>query len=184
MEPDSDKFWYVYSSDLDVDIQIKIGTLDGKREKPNYKSLLEDPMLKYSGLYQPGCSDLYVSCQVYSDGRELTLPVRTSYKSFSARWNWNEWLTLPLRFSDLPRNAVLALTIYDTYGPRRNEPIGGTTISFFGKHGVFRQGLHDLRVWPGQVAHPIHTPGKGQDHGKDQMQRLASLQKSIGMDTS
>nr|QWQ57297.1 phosphatidylinositol 3-kinase catalytic subunit type 3 [Macrobrachium nipponense] len=177
MEPDSDKFWYVYSSDLDVDIQIKIGTLDGKREKPNYKSLLEDPMLKYSGLYQPGCSDLYVSCQVYSDGRELTLPVRTSYKSFSARWNWNEWLTLPLRFSDLPRNAVLALTIYDTYGPRRNEPIGGTTISFFGKHGVFRQGLHDLRVWPGQVAHPIHTPGKGQDHGKDQMQRLAKLAK-------
>ncbi|XP_042237870.1 phosphatidylinositol 3-kinase catalytic subunit type 3-like [Homarus americanus] len=177
MEPDSDKFWYVHSCDLDVDIQVKIGTLDGKREKPNYEALLKNPLLKYSGLYQPGCSDLYVSCQVFSDGRELTLPVRTSYKPFSARWNWNEWLTLPLRFSDLPRNAVLALTIYDTYGPRRNEPIGGTTISFFGKHGVFRQGLHDLRVWPNRIADHIHTPGKGQDHGKDQMQRLAKLAK-------
>ncbi|KAK7077877.1 Phosphatidylinositol 3-kinase catalytic subunit type 3 [Halocaridina rubra] len=177
MEPDSDKFWFVYSSDLDVDIQIKIGTLDGKREKPNYKALLDDPLLKYSGLYQSGCSDLYVVCQVYADGRELTLPVRTSYKPFSARWNWNEWLTLPLRFSDLPRNSVLALTIYDTYGPRREQPIGGTTISFFGKYGVFRQGLHDLRVWPGRVADPVLTPGKGQDHGKDQMQRLAKLAK-------
>ncbi|KAK8752497.1 hypothetical protein OTU49_005873 [Cherax quadricarinatus] len=177
MEPDSDKFWYVHSCDLDVGIQVKIGTLDGKREKPNYEALLKNPLLKYSGLYQPGCSDLYVSCQVYSDDRELTLPVRTSYKPFSARWNWNEWLTLPLRFSDLPRNAVLALTIYDTYGPRRNEPIGGTTISFFGKHGVFRQGIHDLRVWPNRIADHILTPGKGQDHGKDQMQRLAKLAK-------
>lgn len=177
MEPDSDKFWYVHSCDLDVNIQVKIGNLDGKREKPNYEALLKDPLLKYSGIYQPGCSDLYVSCQVFSEGRELTLPVRTSYKPFTLRWNWNEWLTLPLCFSDLPRNAVLGLTIYDTYGPRRNEPVGGTTISFFGKHGVFRQGLHDLRVWPGRTAHPDLTPGKGQEHGKDQMQRLAKLAK-------
>ncbi|XP_045125770.1 phosphatidylinositol 3-kinase catalytic subunit type 3-like [Portunus trituberculatus] len=177
MEPDSEKFWYVHSCDLDVSIQVKIGTLDGRREKPNYEDLLKDPLLKHSGLHQASCSDLYVTCQVYSDGRELTLPVRTSYKSFSTRWNWNEWLTLPLKFSDLPRNAVLALTIYDCYGPRRSEPIGGTTISFFGKHGVFRQGLHDLRVWPNCVAHPDNTPGKVQDPGKDQMQRLAKLAK-------
>lgn len=177
MEPDTDKFWYVHSCDLDVAIQVKIGNLDGKREKPNYEALLRDPLLKHSGLYQPDCSDLYVSCQVYADGRALTLPVRTSYKAFSSRWNWNEWLTLPIKFCDLPRNAVLALTIYDVYGPRRTEPVGGTTLSFFGKHGVFRQGLHDLRVWPSREGHPIQTPGKGRDHGKDQMQRLAKLAK-------
>lgn len=177
MEPDSNKFWYVHSCDLDVNIQVKIGTLDGRREKPNYEALLKDPLLKFSGLHQAACSDLYVSCQVYAEDKELALPVRTSHKAFSARWNWNEWLTLPLRFSDLPRNAVLALTIHDCYGPRRSEPIGGTTISFFGKHGVFRQGLHDLRVWPNTVAHPENTPGKVQDPGKDQMQRLAKLAK-------
>ncbi|KAG0710365.1 Phosphatidylinositol 3-kinase catalytic subunit type 3 [Chionoecetes opilio] len=177
MEPDSDKFWYVHSCDLDVNIQVKIGTLDGRREKPNYEDLLKDPLLKHSGLHQAACSDLYVTCHVYAEGRELTLPVRTSHKSFSSRWNWNEWLTLPLRFSDLPRNAVLALTVYDCYGPRRSEPLGGSTISFFGKHGVFRQGLHDLRVWPNCVAHPDNTPGKVQDPGKDQMQRLAKLAK-------
>ncbi|KAK4291772.1 hypothetical protein Pmani_033777 [Petrolisthes manimaculis] len=205
MEPDSDKFWYVHSCDLDVNIQVKIGNLDGRREKPNYEALLKDPMLKYSGVYQQGCSDLYVQCQVFGDGdgddgggenggedltpsvrtsnntnnkpfggRELTLPVRTSYKPFTVRWNWNEWLTLPLCFSDLPRNAVLALTIYDTYGPRRSEPIGGTAISFFGKHGVFRQGLHDLRVWPNRAGHPQLTPGKGRDHGKDQLRRIVN----------
>jgi Phosphoinositide 3-kinase C2. len=42
-------------------------------------------------------------------------------------------------FSDLPRNAQLALTIYDAVGPSKIQPVGGTTISLFGKHGVFRQ---------------------------------------------
>lgn len=54
-------------------------------------------------------------------------------------YSWNEWVTLPVMFSDLPRNAQLALTIYDTVGPAKIQPVGGTTISLFGKHGVFRQ---------------------------------------------
>lgn len=54
-------------------------------------------------------------------------------------YSWNEWVTLPVMFSDLPRNAQLALTIYDTVGPSKIQPVGGTTISLYGKHGVFRQ---------------------------------------------
>jgi hypothetical protein len=54
-------------------------------------------------------------------------------------YSWNEWVTLPVTFSDLPRNAQLALTIYDAVGPSKIQPVGGTTISLFGKHGVFRQ---------------------------------------------
>ena len=49
--------------------------------------------------------------------------------------SWNEWLTLPINYSDLPRNALLAFTIWDIYGPNRAVPVGGTTISLFGKHG-------------------------------------------------
>ncbi|PNF20743.1 Phosphatidylinositol 3-kinase catalytic subunit type 3 [Cryptotermes secundus] len=137
-------------------------------------------MLKFSGLYQDGFADLVVVCQVFSDGRPLALPVSTSYKAFTTRWNWNEWVTLPVMFSDLPRNAQLALTVYDTVGPSKIQPVGGTTISLFGKHGVFRQGMLDLRVWPSQEADgnfPSSTPGKARDHGKEQMQRLAKLTK-------
>lgn len=47
-------------------------------------------------------------------------------------------MTLPIQFSDLPRNAQLALTIYDCGGPNKLIPVGGTTISLFSKHGVFR----------------------------------------------
>ena len=54
-------------------------------------------------------------------------------------FSWNEWVTLPVMFSDLPRNAQLAFTVYDTLGPSKIQPVGGSTISLFGKHGVFRQ---------------------------------------------
>ncbi|CAH2087289.1 unnamed protein product [Euphydryas editha] len=171
-----DKFYYVYSSSLDHKVEIKIGTLEGKRAKPEYDKLLSDPMLKFSGLYQEGCSDLYVTCQVLCDGVPLALPVTTSYKSFTNRWNWNEWVTLPVYFSDLPRNAILAMTIYDCAGPGKVMIVGGTTISLFGKHGMLRQGMFDLRVWPGMEGSE-KTPGKAPDRGKEQMQRLAKLAK-------
>ncbi|XP_069694046.1 phosphatidylinositol 3-kinase catalytic subunit type 3 isoform X1 [Periplaneta americana] len=181
MDDLDDKFCYVYSSSLETRIQIKIGTLEGKRQKPEYDKLLSDPMLKFSGLYQDGYADLMVVCQIFADGRPIALPVSTSYKAFTTRWNWNEWVTLPVMFSDLPRNAQLALTVYDTIGPSKIQPVGGTTISLFGKHGVFRQqGMLDLRVWPNQEADgnfPSTTPGKARDHGKEQMQRLAKLTK-------
>ncbi|XP_044740513.1 phosphatidylinositol 3-kinase catalytic subunit type 3 isoform X5 [Chrysoperla carnea] len=121
-----------------------------------------------------------VVCQIYADNRPLGLPISTSYKSFTSRWNWNEWVILPVQFCDIPRTAQLTLTIYDCVGPNKVQPVGGTTISLFGKHGVFRQGMLDLRVWPGQKAdgsNPTKTPGKTKDNGKEQMQRLSKLTK-------
>ena len=50
-------------------------------------------------------------------------------------FSWNEWLTLPIKFSDLPRDALLAFTIWDYYGTEGMVPIGVTTVSVFGKRG-------------------------------------------------
>ncbi|CAN8005605.1 unnamed protein product, partial [Ixodes hexagonus] len=172
-------FRHIYSCDLDTNFKIKVGTLEGKRDKPSYQALMNDPMLKHSGLYDNQCSDLVVSCQVFSGGKPLALPVQTSYKPFTTRWNWNEWLTLPLKFSDLPRNAVLALTVWDVYGPRKSMPVGGTTVSVFGKYGAMRQGMHDLRLWLGMEADgssKTQTPGKVYG-SRDQMSRLVKLSK-------
>ncbi|XP_012281323.1 phosphatidylinositol 3-kinase catalytic subunit type 3 isoform X2 [Orussus abietinus] len=182
MEDINDKFFYVYSSSLETRIQIKIGTLEGKRQRPEYDKFLLNPMLKYSGLYGAGNGrgDLAASLQVWAGGRPLALPVYTAYKHFTSRWNWNQWVTLPISYSDLPRDAQLCVTLYDCAGPGRQLSVGGTTISLFGKHGVFRQGMLDLRVWPGVEAdgnNPTITPGKARDDGKEQMQRLSKLVK-------
>ncbi|XP_051783358.1 phosphatidylinositol 3-kinase catalytic subunit type 3 [Erpetoichthys calabaricus] len=179
---ETDKFNYVYSCDLDINLQLKIGSLEGKRELKSYKALLEDPMLRFSGLYQETCSDLYVTCQVFSEGKPLALPVRTSYKPFSTRWNWNEWLKLPVKYPDLPQNAQVTLTVWDVYGPGRAVPVGGTTVSLFGKYGMFRQGMHDLKVWPGvegDGGEPTRTPGRTSNSvTEDKMGRLAKLTKA------
>ncbi|KAM9400726.1 LOW QUALITY PROTEIN: phosphatidylinositol 3-kinase catalytic subunit type 3 [Salvelinus alpinus] len=179
---DTDTFNYVYSCDLDINVQLKIGSLEGKREQKSYKALLQDPMLRFSGLYQESCSDLYVTCRVFAEGKPLALPVRTSYKAFSTRWNWNEWLRLPVKYPDLPQSAQVALTVWDVYGPGRATPVGGTTVTLFGKYGMFRQGMHDLKVWPGvegDGGEPTSTPGRTSSSlAEDQMGRLAKLTKA------
>uniref|UniRef100_A0A673JLZ0 Phosphatidylinositol 3-kinase catalytic subunit type 3 n=1 Tax=Sinocyclocheilus rhinocerous TaxID=307959 RepID=A0A673JLZ0_9TELE len=148
----------------------------------SYKALLEDPMLRFSGLYQESCSDLYVTCQVFAEGKPLALPVRTSYKAFSTRWNWNEWLRLPVKYPDLPQSAQVTLTVWDVYGPGQATPVGGTTVTLFGKYGMFRQGMHDLKVWPGvegDGSEPTSTPGRTSSTlAEDQMGRLAKLTKA------
>uniref|UniRef100_A0A336M345 Phosphatidylinositol 3-kinase catalytic subunit type 3 n=1 Tax=Culicoides sonorensis TaxID=179676 RepID=A0A336M345_CULSO len=179
-----EKFHYVYSCSLEKRIPIKVGTLEGVQQKPSFEKLLEDPLLRFSGLYaetdEGKCASFMIRLQVYNNGKSLGLPIQTSYRAFTTRWSWNEWVTLPVHFSDLPRTAVLALTILDCAGPGKTTVVGGTTISFFGRNGVFRQGLFDLRVWPNVEADgnvPSSTPGKGHDSAKHQMQRLAKLAK-------
>jgi len=119
---------------------------------------------------------LEVSCIPSFDVISLPCPL-LDYRDYLS---WNQWVTLPISYTDLPRNAQLCITLYDCGGPGRKLPVGGTTISLFGKHGIFRQGMLDLKVWPGVKADgnvPTSTPGKARDNGKDQMQRLAKLVK-------
>lgn len=49
--------------------------------------------------------------------------------------SWNEWLRLPVKYPDLPQSAQVALTVWDIYGPGRAVPVGGTTVTLFGKYG-------------------------------------------------
>ena len=156
------------------------GTLEGHREKKSVQELLDDPQLQFSGLYQSEHSDLFVTASVHAHGKPLTLPTQTSYKAFSTRWNWNEWLLLPIHLKDVPRSAVLALTVYDIYGPRKAVPVGGTTIPIFGSHGCLRRGIHDLRVWLGREADGASnttTPGEMDERQESEMVRLSQLVK-------
>lgn len=75
---------------------------------------------------------------------------------------------------------MLVLTILDCSGAGQTTVIGGTAISMFGKDGMFRQGMYDLRVWlgvEGDGNFPSKTPGKGKESSKSQMQRLGKLAK-------
>ncbi|TPX60724.1 hypothetical protein PhCBS80983_g01626 [Powellomyces hirtus] len=79
-------------------------------------------------------SDLYITCQLFADNKAITLPIRTAHHSFNAHWTWNEWLTIPLRYRDLPLGSQLTFTVWEAYAPRRAVPLGGTTFRVFGKY--------------------------------------------------
>lgn len=179
MDGPSSTFNYIHSYSLPTNIQVKIVSLEGNKLKVTHEDILKDPTLKFSGLYQSDHADLMVQCQVFSDGNSLCLPVSSSYKSFTTRWNWSELITLPIMFSDLPRNAKLAITLYDCVGPTEMRAVGGTTISLFGKHGLYRKGAIDLQVWPFKAADPgpnDSTPGKPRNK-EGQITSLKKLKK-------
>jgi hypothetical protein len=69
------------------------------------------PAFVQAGLYSTNGSDLYVTAQVFVGGRPLMLPAQTAYRSKATRWN--EWLTLPIKYRDLPRASVIVFTVWD-----------------------------------------------------------------------
>ena len=67
-----------------------------------------------------------------------------------------------MRISDLPRNSLLAITIWDLNTPDQDVPVAGSTISLFDRYGEFRQGQFEIRMWPNKTAdcsQNTSTPG-------------------------
>ncbi|KAK2717345.1 phosphatidylinositol 3-kinase catalytic subunit type 3-like [Artemia franciscana] len=170
------KLHYIYSCDLDLNVQIKIGSLQGKIESKKFHNVLDNPLSSYTD-----SEELCVVCQVWADNEPLALPVTTSYKPLNGRQNrrnWNEWIKLPVKYCDLPFTSQLCLTIYECSEPGNYSPVGGTTLPLFGKLSVFRQGLYDLRVWRNEPADGFaesKTPGRPKDTESFTMERLAGL---------
>ncbi|CAF3765663.1 unnamed protein product, partial [Rotaria sordida] len=172
MSAASEKFHFIFSHELEDRIQIKIASVDGERTQQQQQQQSQQPIndIFFSNnssfirnLSDTKRSEPYVLCQIFSDGQSLCMPVQTSFKSFTDKWNWNEWLTLPLRYCDLPRHAILALSIHEIISPTQVRIIGSTTISLFDSDGTFRQGIYDLKVWPNvppDVKFNSSTPGK------------------------
>ncbi len=65
----SDELYYVYSCDLDINVQVKVGALEGKLPKPTYDDLIKNPSLQNCITLQQDDKerprkDLFVNCQV------------------------------------------------------------------------------------------------------------------------
>jgi len=78
--------------------------------------------------------------------------VRTAYKSFKNARIWNEWLSLPITYSNLPVSAQLAITVWDLSPAEEKTsddhaiPFGGTTIPLFDKDNTLQKGRQRCRI--------------------------------------
>ncbi|KAK6540811.1 Phosphatidylinositol (PI) 3-kinase [Orbilia ellipsospora] len=143
MEP----FTFATSNQLKLNVSVRIQNLEGQKPSIPYSQLLKNPELKFVGSNLSPVSDLYISVQVYGDNKPLGVPVQTAYKPFKTARIWKEWLTLPVRYCDIPRSAQLAITIWDLGGPDKEVPYGGTTIRLFDSDGTLRKGRQKLKLW-------------------------------------
>lgn len=82
---DTSSFHYLYSCDLETNIKIKIGSLEGKLPRIDYEQMIENPILKFAGRAQSASPDLMVSVEVQGPGGRLHLPVFTAYKPLNSR---------------------------------------------------------------------------------------------------
>jgi phosphatidylinositol 3-kinase len=93
-----------------------------------------------------------VTAQIWADSKPLTVPVQTAYKSFKNARIWNEWLPLPVTYSNLPASAQLAITVWDLSPAEDKDdnlhsvPFGGTTIPLFDKDNTLHKGRQRCRI--------------------------------------
>ncbi|EMD33468.1 class 3 phosphatylinositol 3-kinase [Gelatoporia subvermispora B] len=174
-----DDFTFAKLSDLKLPVTFRISQLEGTRKPHSFSEVLEKPELRFHGVQQsPEFSDLYVTCQLIADNKPLTIPFRTSFKAFKKDYTWNEWITLPIRYCDLPLDSQITFTVWDIAGPRSAIPVGGTTFRLFGKKWTLRRGKHRLLLWPDREAdgsNETSTPSK--IGTRDEMGRLEKLVK-------
>lgn len=171
-------FTFAKLSDLKLPVTFRISQMEGTRKPRSYTELLERPELRFAGVQLPTLSDLYVTAQLMADNKPLTIPYRTAFKAFKNSYTWNEWITLPIKYCDLPLNSQLAITVWDIQGPRTAVPVGGTTFRLFGKKWTLRRGKHRLLLWEGQEADgSVNTKTPSKLEVRDEMGRLEKLIK-------
>jgi len=76
--------------------------------------------------------------ELFVNGISLCTSVKTGYKSQHRKGSelaWNEWLHFPIKISELARDTVLCITIFDVFSPRKHAIIGGTTFALFDQYG-------------------------------------------------
>ena len=140
---------YVSAREIDTEFRVKVDDLE-------------------SGLGLGECSeDMYVLLELYSAGTKLcdtayTARCRSSC-SETGRVRWQQWVKFPIRYCDLPLDALLCLTVWSS---RSSEPVGGTCTYLCSTRGQFKRGLRRLLLHKGLHAdgtEPSTTLGKIRD---------------------
>ncbi|KAF2278021.1 phosphatidylinositol 3-kinase [Westerdykella ornata] len=135
-----------------LSVHVRIDRIEGNQKAIPYSVLLKRPDLRHRVSNINPHSELYVTAQIWADSKPLTVPVQTSYTTFKNARTWNEWLSLPITYANLPSSAQLAITVWDLSLAEDTEsnlhavPFGGTTVPLFDKDNTLQNGRQRCRL--------------------------------------
>lgn len=165
--------------DLGVNLTFKISSLEGPIAKDKYSTTLGDTGLRRDDLLKSPLADLYVTAQLWTDGKAYTLPQRTPAKDFTKSYTWNHIMVLPVSHDALLPTSQLTFTVWDVSGLGKPVVVGGTTMRIFTEKRTLRRGQQRLLLHRGKQADPAWdtaTPSDLLGH-VDEMGRLEELMK-------
>ncbi|EGU11319.1 Atypical/PIKK/PI3K protein kinase [Rhodotorula toruloides ATCC 204091] len=172
---------FLKHGDLAQLVAIKVASFEGHIPQRPLTDLLDHPELKHHGFQQQLPSDLFVRVELWADNKPLIPPVQTAHKAFKSRTqiDWNEHITLPIKYRDLPLGSQLAVTVYDIAGPGELAVVGGSTLRLFGNKCTLKKGKQRLFLWKGKEADgSVETETPSKVGLKDEMGRLEKLAES------
>ncbi|CAN6598522.1 phosphatidylinositol 3-kinase Vps34p [Trichomonascus vanleenenianus] len=176
---DGKAFSFCVSNDIDLPFRFKIGYLEGDKPKPRYSEYVETPDKRIQ-LYGPNSSDLMITAQLFADSKPLTIPVPTLHRPIRSNKRWNEWIEFPIKFSELPFNTQIAITVWEFAGPKQQHkvPYGGTTVQLFDKTDcTLKRGRQKLRMWLDKEADGLSSSST--DSAVVNMEEMDRLEKLI-----
>jgi len=137
---------YFLLSDLNLNVKIKINSLNGHKRQDDTENVRTATRE----------TELYVTCQIFANGKPVGLPSSTTYRGFASEpTRWNEWMTFPLKYRDLTPTSQFVFTVWEirqateAHLGQNTVPLGGTTLAVFNKRGMLKLGRRKLLLWSG-----------------------------------
>ena len=81
------------------------------------------------------------------------LTARTAHRSFGSQCFWGERVALPVLYRDVPRDALLLVSVWDVQGPSRAVPLAAGLLPVYTQRGLLRQGRHKVTLLELGTAH-------------------------------
>ncbi len=180
------EFTYQLSCDVNLEVAVRVCSVD------LFDGAGGAAWASARALARGAPQHLYVSAQLLS-GQQAAHLVRQATHScevVSQRALWGEWVVLPVRYSDLQRDARVVLSVWSA----RDGLVGSASVRLFDALGRLRRGRVQLSVEPGALLGATSCPlslmdstaaGLDSEHGRiwlmrerfhhDEVQRLTWL---------
>lgn len=134
---------------------VKINTIELaslRNSSENFPLGLQQQLGSLSSRKSSPPSELYATIQLFGDQNTPmhVVPISTvnPARCNGSTVQWNEWVTLPVKFRDLPLGAKVGITFWYV----GDVAIGSAVMQLFNPSGLLKDGLELLKIMPNTTA--------------------------------